>query len=385
MENQSSDKALLGLKYDGCKDSEHFSPDLVNVLLNKTTRVKTKNNCSISAVRGSRCRNQSSGLDGKKLVNQPADLNIKLSFYHSLLGLGSKVVGKRAMDSLCYNISLYGNATGGNETSTHLSSSFQVQRAFKVFFLVLIALANIIGNSSICVVAFKDRHLRVTVRNYVVASLALSDLLAIQIMVFQGLTYYNIGKEPFFCDLIGRMFGCLLYISNLHLFTLSMDRYIAIFYPLRYRFLVTPKRTAVILLTIWTVPVFSVHILPAVISGLRGFSSFYGCTEQGLIEVNDRTNQLHMCMNVAVLFFFPLLVMMVAYYRISKIAWYQANRVGVAIQSVVRVFGGRLPRARERKWAKTLGKLLNNITGLLVSCLFGAQFVKGLRSNHAEC
>lgn len=258
------------------------------------------------------------------------------------------------MDSLCYNISLYGNATGGNETSTYLSSSFQVQRAFKVFFLVLIALANIIGNSSICVVAFKDRHLRVTVRNYVVASLALSDLLAIQIMVFQGLTYYNIGKEPFFCDLIGRMFGCLLYISNLHLFTLSMDRYIAIFYPLRYRFLVTPKRTAVILLTIWTVPVFSVHILPAVISGLRGFSSFYGCTEQGFIEVNDRTNQLHMCMNVAVLFFLPLLVMMVAYYRISKIAWYQANRVGVAIQSVVRVFGGRLPRARERKWAKTL-------------------------------
>lgn len=214
------------------------------------------------------------------------------------------------------------------------------------------------GNSSIILIVLKDRQLRVTVRNYAVASLALSDLLSVQIMIFQVLSYFNIGKEPSMCSLMGRIFGCLLYISILHLFTLSLDRYIAIFYPLRYRFMVTPRRAAAILLTIWTIPVFSIHVLPAVIADLRGYASFYGCMGQGLIEISDKKNHIHMGMNVTFLFFLPLVVMMWAYCRISKVAWYQANRVGAAVITAVRVpHGGRIPRARDRKWAKTLGKL----------------------------
>ena len=265
------------------------------------------------------------------------------------------------MDSLSSNcnISLLENVTTTTESSMQLSSSAQVERAFKTLFLVLIALANITGNSCICLVVLKDRQLRATVRNYAVASLALSDLLAVQIMIFQILTYYNFGRDPHICNLMGRIFGSLLYVSILHLFTLSMDRYIAIFYPLRYRFVVTPKRVAFILLTIWIIPVLSIHILPAGIKDLRGFSSFYGCIGEGFIERNDTNNQVHMCINVTFLFFLPLLVMMAAYYRISKIAWYQANRVGVAVVSaVVRVQGSRFPRARDRKWAKTLGKFI---------------------------
>lgn len=215
------------------------------------------------------------------------------------------------------------------------------------------------GNSSICLVVLKDRQLRATVRNYAVASLALSDLLSVQIMIFQVLTYFNIGKDPFTCNLMGRLFGCLLYTSILHLFTLSLDRYVAIFYPLRYRFMVTPRRTAVILLLIWTIPVFSIHVLPAVVVDLHGYPSFYGCMDEVLIEITDKKNHIHMGFNVTFLFFLPLLVMMWAYCRISKVAWYQANRVGVAVISTVRLpQGGRLPRARDRKWAKTLGKLI---------------------------
>ena len=263
------------------------------------------------------------------------------------------------MDVPFSNVSLLENATTTTEPPMHqLSTSAQVERIFKTSFLVLMAFANVTGNLSICLVVLKDRHLRVTVRNIAVASLALTDLLVVQTMIFEVLTYYNIGKESYTCNLMGRIFGSLLYISILHLFTLSMDRYIAIFYPLRYRFLVTPKRVAVILLTIWIIPLLSIHILPAVLTDLRGFSSFYGCIEEGFIEVNNRENQVHMCVNVVFLFFLPLLAMMVAYYRISKIAWYQANRVGIAVVSVVRHRGGRLPRARDRKWAKTLGKLI---------------------------
>lgn len=241
-----------------------------------------------------------------------------------------------------------------------LSTSAQVERAFKLVFVVIVALANITGNSGICLVAFRDAHLRVIARNYVVASLALSDLLNVQIMIYRALTYYDIGRDPGVCNIMGRIFASLLYVSTLHLFALSMDRYIAIFYPLRYRFLVTSKRIVTILLTIWIVPVLSIHIVIAANAGLKGYSTFYGCIEDGFIEASDKKNRLHMCFNVTLFFFLPLLVMMAAYYRISKVAWYQSNRVSVAVVSVVPITNSRLPRARERKWAKTLGKFSSN-------------------------
>ncbi|XP_020631268.1 histamine H2 receptor-like [Orbicella faveolata] len=266
------------------------------------------------------------------------------------------------MDSLPSNACLLQNVT--IDSSTNLSSSDKIERAFKTLFLVLIAVANITGNSSICLVVLKDRHLRVTVRNYAVASLALVDLLSVQIMIFQVLTYFNIGKEAFMCSLMGRIFGCLLYISILHLFTLSLDRYVAIFYPLRYRFMVTPRRAAVVLLTIWIVPIFSILFLPAIKLDLHGYASFYGCMDESLIEITDKKNHIHMGLNVTFLFFLPLLVMMWAYCRISKVAWYQANRVGVAVISAVRLpLGGRLPRARDRKWAKTLAIVIGAFLG----------------------
>lgn len=235
-----------------------------------------------------------------------------------------------------------------------LSTSSQVERAFKLVFVVIVALANITGNSGICLVAFRDAHLRVIARNYVVASLALSDLLNVQIMIYRALTYYDIGRDPGTCNIMGRIFASLLYVSTLHLFALSMDRYIAIFYPLRYRFLVTSKRIVTILLTIWIVPVLSIHIVIAANAGLKGYSTFYGCIEDGFIEASDKKNRLHMCFNVTLFFFLPLLVMMAAYYRISKVAWYQSNRVSVAVVSAVPITNSRIPRARERKWAKTL-------------------------------
>lgn len=253
------------------------------------------------------------------------------------------------------------NATETTDLSAmqELSLEDRIEKIFKVSLLCLIALANIVGNSSICFVVLKDRYLRLTVRNFVVASLALTDLLVVQLIIFQALTYYNVGKEPKLCNLMGQNFGVLLYVSILHLFTLSLDRYIAIFYPLRYRFLVTPKRITVILLTIWIIPLISIHLLPAVITDLHGFPSFYVCINEGFIEEKDRMNRAHMFINVTFLFFLPLIAMMAAYYRISKIAWYQANRVGVAVvESTVRVQSSRLPRARERKWAKTLGKFI---------------------------
>ena len=80
------------------------------------------------------------------------------------------------------------------ESSNMLTSSGLTATIFKTVFLVLIAVMNVLGNTSICFIVLKDRQLRASVRNYAVASLALSDLLSVQIMTFQIFTYFNVGK-----------------------------------------------------------------------------------------------------------------------------------------------------------------------------------------------
>lgn len=53
-----------------------------------------------------------------------------------------------------------------------------------------------------------------------------------------------------------------------------------------------------------------------------GYLMFYGCIEEGFIEVSDEDNCFYLFFNVVLFFFFLLFVMMVVYYRISKVVWY---------------------------------------------------------------
>lgn len=139
-------------------------------------------------------------------------------------------------------------ADGESDDSTRGTIKIVAQMVVFTF----IILATIVGNSLICVSVKKFRHLR-TNTNFILVSLALTDLSMVVIMVLKAVT--TVTGEWIFgewcCRAVASVGLTLSFISILHLCCLSIDRYIAIQKPFRYEFIVTRRRVITILLLIW--------------------------------------------------------------------------------------------------------------------------------------
>ncbi|EDO41959.1 predicted protein [Nematostella vectensis] len=238
-------------------------------------------------------------------------------------------------------------------------------RAWKTVALFFIAVCIIIVNSIVCVLVFRDRQLRDTVRNGALVGLALSGLLMVGVLIFQILTSFGIGnKSVILCDIFAKVFRVLIYVSILHMFILSTDRHIAVFSPLHYRMIVTRARMTVVLCMAWLVPCISIGIISFFLEINKDFttkSCFFGCTRLFLRHKTHLNLRIHMYFNAVVLFLIPLIIIIVVNARIAKTSWYQSTRVDP--MSHVNMRNGR-PRTREMKWAKTIGL----VVGVFISC-----------------
>ena len=151
--------------------------------------------------------------------------------------------------------------------------SFKVVAQLAVFTFIIIS--TIVGNSLICVSVVKFRHLR-TNTNFILLSLALTDLSMVIIMILNAVTTVT-GEWIFgewICRAVASIGLTLSFISILHLCVLSVDRYIAIQKPFRYQFIVTRKRVITILLLIWLCVVV---ILNIPLADFEFRADTYGC------------------------------------------------------------------------------------------------------------
>ncbi|KAL9975948.1 hypothetical protein ACROYT_G013171 [Oculina patagonica] len=126
-----------------------------------------------------------------------------------------------AMDSGLSNVSLLSTVT--TDSSTNLTSSAKIERVFKSLFLVLIAVANIMGNSSIILIVLKDRQLRVTVRNYAANRVGVAVITAVRVPHGGRLPRARDRKwAKTLAIVIGAFLGCYLPIvvaSLVHIYT----------------------------------------------------------------------------------------------------------------------------------------------------------------------
>lgn len=225
---------------------------------------------------------------------------------------------------------------------------------FKNSFLVIILLLNIIGNIGVIVTVIHDRELRSSPRNVVLASLALSDVLMAIVIAFRIWVLYDQTVSTT-CVVFTALFSVFIYVSVLHLFTLSIDSYVAVFYPLKYRTIITIKRLAVVITTVWVLPATVMTFLPIYLKGQHEFylqSIFPHCVGSNDINV-DQSYEILTYVQVCIFFIIPMLCMIWIYLKIAKVSWYQSNRVS-ALDKGSAVHPGR-SRAREMKWAKTIG------------------------------
>ena len=149
----------------------------------------------------------------------------------------------------------------------HDRSIQQVPDAFRaVFFLTIsfVALVSLIGNILEIMTFLKTQNLR-TSTNYCITSMAVSDLP----FVFCGwaqyakskLSVFDLSLSPFVCKL-GLYIQSVSYsISITSLVLITVDRFVAIVFPMRVA-MITGRIRAVLILLTWVIPmgIFSPHI-----------------------------------------------------------------------------------------------------------------------------
>ena len=128
------------------------------------------------------------------------------------------------------------------------------QFVMKTVTIACIIVGILFGNSLVITSVFLYQRLRRSISNSFIASLAIADLLvAMTVLPFsladEVMGYWLFGEVMCKTWLVVDIWVCTA--SILHLCAISMDRYIAIAYPLRYPNMMTHRRCRLICLAMW--------------------------------------------------------------------------------------------------------------------------------------
>lgn len=183
-------------------------------------------------------------------------------------------------------------------------------------FLIFIAITTLLGNLSVCLTVLLNRNLH-TFTSYLVASLACSDLMvatfSLPFRIHQTLNNTNwcLGKDACLFWIWADLFCCCASIGNLAL--ISVDRFLATNYPLRYHQIVTWKTSWLMLSSVW------IYSFIVASSGLTNWTFPAGA----LVGIDNgcyKPDPYFYTFAAIVGFFFPLVVIICAYCYIFKIA-----------------------------------------------------------------
>ncbi|KAI1291911.1 Tachykinin-like peptides receptor 99D [Halotydeus destructor] len=182
------------------------------------------------------------------------------------------------------------------------------------------------GNGVVCYLVFAYKRMR-TVTNFFIVNLAIGDILmAILCIPFGFVSNLLLQHWPFgtvMCILVSYSQAVSVFISAYTLIAISIDRYIAIIYPLRPR--MSKLAAKLIIGSIWLVAILT-PLPTALLSKLSqptawleaNITDKFICTE----EWSDYTHRYYYSMALMVLqYFFPLTVLVFTYTRIAIVVW----------------------------------------------------------------
>lgn len=197
-------------------------------------------------------------------------------------------------------------------------------------FIAVLAVIAFIGNGIIIFVIYKNRNLR-ALRNLFIASLAFSDLcLGATDIIYQAIGKLVPDYKPphfsvcYFILLTGVLFGSA---SVFNLTAMTINRYIAIIYPLHYSQYVTPRRSACILLLLWLAAL-CLAVPPLVWRPVNVVC--FSTTPSGEHLVNEIA---YMAAEWVFWFVIPGFIILFSYCRIYRIARIQARQIAAMEQS----------------------------------------------------
>ena len=199
----------------------------------------------------------------------------------------------------------------------------KVAVVFQAMFLAVIMFSSIFGNILILLAIRKNRRLQ-DITSVFIANLACADLLLAVIGMPFTLTSsisYIWVFGPHWCEINGFANSVFCIASMLSLGAVSVDRYIAILKPLKYKLIMTTRTVSLMIVYVWFQSTFCA-LLP-----IFGWSKYTYIQNESICTGDWGYSIPYTMFIFGFCFFIPLLVMMYSYFYILKTARQHSRRI----------------------------------------------------------
>lgn len=218
-----------------------------------------------------------------------------------------------------------GNGTG-NFTEEDGGVDFAMPMYAQVIIILMYTTVSVLsvgGNVIVCYIVLAYQRMR-TVTNYFIVNLACSDImmsvLCIPFTFIANLLmkYWPFG--PILCPIVTYAQVVTVFLSAFTLLAISLDRYIAIIYPLRPR--MTTKQAAIVISVIWFLSL-AVPLPVAILSRIETSVDETGALRDYCNEdwPSQRQRYIYSLVIMVLQYFLPLFVLMFTYTRIAVVIW----------------------------------------------------------------
>lgn len=211
------------------------------------------------------------------------------------------------------------------ETSEAHEKDFGGVEIIIICMYTIISILSIVGNGSVLYIVLAFKRMR-TVTNFFIASLACSDILtAVFCIPFTYVANLVLNYWPFgstMCPIVTYLQTVMVFQSAFTLIAISLDRYVAIAYPMMPR--LRKKHGGWIIVLCWTLA-FTTPLPTAITSKVLLETDEFNIT-YGLCLENWPTDKQRWSYSLVVMllqYFIPLIVLIVTYARIVHIVWFQ--------------------------------------------------------------
>lgn len=213
-------------------------------------------------------------------------------------------------------------------------------------------LITLICNGVVIFIILKRERLYRNPTNWLLLSLAFSDL-SVGIIMIPSLFICYFSTVVCNWDVNKKVYDLFLYISVTNLCFLTMDRYIAVVFPLKYTLLVPRKSTIKLLVTAWFFPLF-VCIIPFIVHILPIDE-----------DKKQEAEKVFVAVKLSIFELLPCVFMLLAYMHIFQISRRHARHINSINRSIRR----ERSSTNETKWrAKSTIKVFCVVVPLFVVC-----------------
>ncbi|CAK1591287.1 unnamed protein product [Parnassius mnemosyne] len=194
----------------------------------------------------------------------------------------------------------------------------------------IVFVIGLIGNALVCIAVYRNHSMR-TVTNYFIVNLAVADFMVILICL-PPTVLWDVTETWFFgtamCRIVLYFQSVSVTVSVLTLTFISVDRWYAICFPLKFKSTTGRAKTAILIIwllsLLFNVPEFVVLQVQRKMQLRFNVQYFMQCTSTW----SDDSDLKWHIIKALFLYTFPLLLMMIAYCQIVRVLWRSDNIPG---------------------------------------------------------